>query len=173
MPAGQRKWHLSMHSGRFDVRWLICSIVAYFTEESIDRLKSVDDFPRLASISVPPGKYKSARSAKNKPAHNFNEESDNSQFPRLEYVPYTPSGLKVYSPAPSSRAMQRPSAHPSPDKGYPRVASVSRGSPSSTSSDDDEPPGVLAPLAYLENMAPPRRHPIDEKTLKLLSPSRL
>jgi len=155
-PAGQRKWHL----------------IGYFTEESLDGLKSVDDFPRLASISVPPGRYKSARSGKGRTDNIFNDDSDTPQFPQLEYVPYTPTRTEVYTPVPFARpsAMQRPSTRDIRHNSYPKVASTSRSQSGSISSDDS---GILAPLAYLENVAPPRRHPIDEKTLKLLSPSTL
>jgi len=147
--------------------------VAYFTEESIDRLKSVDDFPRLASLSVPPGKYKSARSGKGRSDHIFNDDPDAPQFPRLEYVPYTPTRTEVYPPVQFAHpsVMQHPLIHTTPHNSYPKLTSTSRGQSRPVSS--DESPGVLAPLAYLENMAPPRRHPIDEKTLKLLSPPTL
>ncbi|GAW03226.1 hypothetical protein LENED_004933 [Lentinula edodes] len=48
-PRGRRKWHL----------------IAYFTQESLEFLHTIDDIPGLSSLHVPPGKYKSARSAKN------------------------------------------------------------------------------------------------------------
>lgn len=155
-PLGRRKWHL----------------IAYFTEESIDRLRSVDDFPRLASITTPFGKYKSARSGKGRPEHISSDEPDIPQFPQLEYVPYTPTRTEVYTPVLSARqTTQYPITHIATPTSSPKVASASRSQSGSMSS--DEGPGILAPLAYLENMAPPRRHPIDEKILKLLSPSRL
>ncbi|KAJ2930288.1 hypothetical protein H1R20_g6838, partial [Candolleomyces eurysporus] len=59
-PRGQRKWHL----------------IAYFTEESLERLRSIDDIPQLANLRVPPGKYKSARSAKGRPEHIFNPDAE-------------------------------------------------------------------------------------------------
>ncbi|KAJ7861319.1 Gti1/Pac2 family-domain-containing protein [Mycena olivaceomarginata] len=57
-PRGQRKWHL----------------IAYFTEESVDRLNCIDDYPDLSSLHVPHGKYKSARSVKGRPDHIFNPD---------------------------------------------------------------------------------------------------
>nr|GAT44278.1 predicted protein [Mycena chlorophos] len=42
---GRRKWHL----------------IAYFTQDSVDYLRTVEDVPQLACIRVPPGMYKSAR----------------------------------------------------------------------------------------------------------------
>ncbi|KAF7374596.1 cAMP-independent regulatory protein pac2 [Mycena sanguinolenta] len=50
-PRGQRKWHL----------------IAYFTEESVDRLNCIDDYPSLSCLNVPHGNYKSARSVKGRP----------------------------------------------------------------------------------------------------------
>ncbi|KAF8647090.1 hypothetical protein AX16_006924 [Volvariella volvacea WC 439] len=156
-PRGQRKWHL----------------IAYFTEESIDRLRSVDDFPQLASLQVPHGKYKSARCAKGRPDHIFNPEPDNSDYTRLEYVQYTPRREQPLQIIQSNHqpliwvdrnrlpAMQVQSHSP-----------LTQRAKSSPVSSIDEKAG-LAPLAYLQNIPPPRRHPVDEKVLKLFSPSGL
>lgn len=38
-------------------------LVAYFTKDTVDYLRTVDDIPHLACIKVPAGIYKSARSA--------------------------------------------------------------------------------------------------------------
>jgi len=40
---------------------------------------------------------------------------------------------------------------------------------SDTSSDDGGTDSSLAPLTYLNNITPPRRHPIDQETLMLFS----
>ncbi|KAG5734284.1 cAMP-independent regulatory protein pac2, partial [Termitomyces sp. T112] len=42
---GRRKWHL----------------IAYFTQDTLASLYTVNDFPDLAAIRVPPGMYRSAR----------------------------------------------------------------------------------------------------------------
>ncbi|KAJ7665719.1 Gti1/Pac2 family-domain-containing protein [Mycena rosella] len=76
-PRGQRKWHL----------------IAYFTEESVDRLSCIDDYPTLSSLKVPHGKYKSARSVKGRPDHIFNpdDSADSGEsFSHLQYVAYDP-----------------------------------------------------------------------------------
>ncbi|KAF8635234.1 hypothetical protein AX17_004007 [Amanita inopinata Kibby_2008] len=149
---GQRKWHL----------------IAYFTEESIERLKCIDDIPHLTSLQVPHGKYKSARSAKGRPDHIFNPESDVPEFTHLEYVPYTPRSVSSHSP--KERIWHESSIHGvfhSEQRGFSTWAGSKSASP------DDSGPESLAPLAYLENIPPPRRHPLDEKALKLFSPARL
>ncbi|KAJ3523884.1 hypothetical protein NMY22_g11238 [Coprinellus aureogranulatus] len=156
-PRGQRKWHL----------------IAYFTEESLDRLLSIDDIPQLANIRVPPGKYKSARSAKGRPDHIFNPdvEQQNTGYTQLEYVSYsTPS--RRHSPTPLSdtspgRTLTWVDVSPMQDTGNP----PRRGSPGSLASSDELPDSSLAPLAYLQNCPPPRRHPVDEKTLMLFTAS--
>jgi hypothetical protein len=130
---------------------LISFTVAYFTEESLDRLRSIEDIPQLAALRVPHGKYKSARSAKGRPDHIFNPETENPEFSRLEYVPYAPN-LRSASRNPEPPATNR-------------SGSTKCGSASSASSDDN--PNSLAPLTYLQNVPPPRRHPMDEKALML------
>jgi len=153
---GQRKWHL----------------IAYFTEESVVRLRSIDDFAQLATLHVPHGKYRSARSAKGRPDHIFNPESVNPP-PRLEpsrheYSPYMP---RQSHHAESSMSQTLTWIDTSPrELGHQEHYSPSRRGPASCSS-SDEPPENLAPLAYLQNIAPPRRHPVDEKTLMLFTPS--
>ncbi|KZP34424.1 hypothetical protein FIBSPDRAFT_720022 [Athelia psychrophila] len=100
-PRGRRKWHL----------------IAYFTQATIDDLRSIDDILELARLTVPPGTYKSARSAKGRPRDERYFDS------RHESV-------------------------------NPREAKVLQAATQ-----------VLAPLAYLQNIAQPRRHPLDEKAL--------
>ncbi|PFH49740.1 hypothetical protein AMATHDRAFT_62487 [Amanita thiersii Skay4041] len=149
-PKGQRKWHL----------------IAYFTEESIERLKCVDDVPQLATLQVPHGKYKSARSAKGRPDHIFNPEIDVPEFTHLEYVPYTPRAVSSHSP--EERTW--------PENVYSRSFSEQRSAAvvgTKITPQGDSGPEGLAPLAYLENIPPPRRHPLDEKALKLFSPAGL
>jgi len=98
-PRGRRKWHL----------------IAYFTQESLDYLRTIDEIPELASIHVPSGKYKSARSAK-VPKHHHTE--------------------RMLAPAIGARPSFK----------------------------------ILAPLAYLENVSPRPRHPIDEKMVAAFYP---
>ncbi|ESK90894.1 hypothetical protein Moror_16480 [Moniliophthora roreri MCA 2997] len=78
-PRGRRKWHL----------------IAYFTQDSLEYLRTIDDIPALSNLHVPPGKYITARTGK------------------------------------------------------PRRSTAE----------------TLAPLEYLENIPPPRRHPVDEEAL--------
>ncbi|KAJ7782365.1 Gti1/Pac2 family-domain-containing protein [Mycena maculata] len=112
---GRRKWHL----------------IAYFTQDSVDYLRSVDDIPYLACLRVPPGIYTSARSAKGTGRTRFAEQ----HFP--------------YGRETNTRPYPAPPPY-SPPTVVIRNVRVKE---------------ILAPLEYLENIPPPRRHPEDEKAL--------
>ncbi|KAF7376601.1 hypothetical protein MSAN_00076700 [Mycena sanguinolenta] len=151
-PRGQRKWHL----------------IAYFTEESVDRLNCIDDYPFLSSLNVPHGKYKSARSVKGRPDHIFNPDDtpDNGEFSHLQYVAYDPGSVSSRSSrsTPSPRYTPRSLTWNGPasdaDPRRQREHKRGRSLPETDS-------GFLAPLEYLETVTPPRRHPVDETALKL------
>ncbi|KAJ8596581.1 hypothetical protein M405DRAFT_781353 [Rhizopogon salebrosus TDB-379] len=113
-PRGRRKWHL----------------IAYFTHDTLDYLRTVSDIPDLARIEVPAGQYRSAR-------HNTSKHS-RAQREERSY-PFTPQ----YAPPPEADRSRR-----APPRGG----------------------QALAPLVYLQNLAPPRRHPMDEKALMALYP---
>jgi hypothetical protein len=117
---------------------MVTTLVAYFTQDTLDFLRTVDDFHQLASLAVPPGKYKTARSAKNLRSHQQNVDFIS---PRRHYE--GPIALTI-----SDRS------------GY----QANRLPPQGAS-------GVLAPLAYLQNVPPPRRHPLDEKALMSFVPA--
>jgi len=139
-PRGRRKWHL----------------IAYFTQASVDALRCVNDVRELASLTVPPGTYKSARSAKGRPR-------DERFFDRqLEYAPYIYGGPHQHvSFPPTSVWMDDTSRHDDPrsnDRMQTRLIKPQNASQ------------VLAPLAYLQNIAQPRRHPLDEKALMSFHP---
>ncbi len=177
---GQRKWHLS--------RYFICVLpaiipirlaVAYFTEETVHRLQSIDDIPRLASLTVPAGQYISARSAKGRPDHRYSPESEGSGFTQLEYVPYAPFQAPPASPPeplstvnqslyPSSIGWPNSSANNGQRMSCIRPLSQSSSSSQSTEGNRDHSQG-LVPLSYLEDQPPPRRHPNDEKVLMMLT----
>jgi hypothetical protein len=138
---------------------LLADLVAYFTQDSLDYLRSIDDIPRLASLPVPPGKYKSARSAKGRPRDQqailesidlypayppksqYASYMHHSHFGPLDH-PHSPTWTDYHNDnSPKSRLM----------------------SPVT--------PEVLAPLAYLQNIPPLRRHPLDEKALMSFTPT--
>lgn len=123
---GRRKWHL----------------IAYFTQESLNYLRTIDDISVLSNLYVPPGKYTSARSAKGRPRDgNVGDPYVLRNYHRSGGVQPSPSQWQ-------GTGMIHPYAV---DSVKPR-AGVS----------------CLAPLAYLEKIPPPRRHPADEEALNAL-----
>lgn len=154
-PRGRRKWHL----------------IAYFTQESAEHLRSIDDIPQLAALSVPPGKYRSARSAKGRPrdAQQSFERfgSPMTIFPsygsKSHYTPYPhPSPVESVSQPQHHSSVWCDPATPRPDN----HVSVNRPKPRLMSQHNVE---VLAPLSYLQKISPIPRHPMDEKALMSFS----
>lgn len=126
-------------------------VVAYFTHDSLDYLRTVSDIPDLARIDVPAGQYRSARHNPSKQSRAQREERSYSLAP--QYAPY-PSPPRIVP----QRVSGLPHASSSPQRtDYSRRALPWGGQ-------------ALAPLEYLQNLAPPRRHPMDEKALMALYP---
>ena len=138
-------------------------LVAYFTEDTVSRLRSIDDVPQLASLSVPHGKFKSARSAKGRPDYIFNPESDSPVFPRLEYVPHAPRSPSISPTTPHTEDTWSPVT----SENEPMLVAHSPSFSAKVSSEDSR--ENLVPLHYLQDNAPPRRNPTDEKILMLLT----
>jgi hypothetical protein len=145
--------------------FLLAVLVAYFTQESLDSLRSIDDIPQLASLPVPPGKYKSARSAKGRPRDQqmldtFGPYS--AYKPKLQYSPYTQSPTSRPIDYHHASAWQEQATH----NDEMHLMTLTRPKSRSVSQDSSE---VLAPLTYLQNIPPLRRHPLDEKALMSFS----
>ncbi|KAK0213222.1 Gti1/Pac2 family-domain-containing protein [Desarmillaria ectypa] len=159
-PAGKRKWHL----------------IAYFTDASLDRLKTVDDIPQLAGLAVPHEKYQTARAAKGRPEHIFNTaQSHGAPYTRLEYVPYTPKHLPP-SPSPSPvsfspTVMRSVSTSPSVARRQSPSATspLTKDTPSRRHNTMQFSPSSLPPLEYLRNQPRVRRFPGDEMALAKLA----
>ncbi|KAF8482569.1 Gti1/Pac2 family-domain-containing protein [Russula ochroleuca] len=137
---GRRKWHL----------------IAYFTQETIDNLYTVDNFPELASLQVPGGKFRSARCVKGRPKDASENtgpySSQQSRSPK--YAPYPASTVQPPSPLdpPAWPKAAHDLAHGK--HGHSRFSSTPDGAQ------------VLAPLAFLETTHIPKRHPIDDRALR-------
>jgi len=131
-------------------------IVAYFTQETIDNLYTVDEFPELASLQVPSGKFRSARCVKGRPRDTSENAglylSHQSRSPK--YAPYPTSTVQPPSPLdpPAWPKAAHDLAHGK--LGHSRFSSTPDGAQ------------VLAPLAFLETTHIPKRHPIDDRALR-------
>jgi hypothetical protein len=149
-PRGRRKWHL----------------IAYFTQDSIDYLRSIDDIPQLANLPVPPGNYKSARSAKGRPREPQVQDPQPPTYnPHAPHPPY--AAYPSASPPASFDAKHTWPERPSYTQESPRFSNRAQPRLFNSSKVSD----ILAPLAYLQNISPPRRDPIDEKVLMSFSSS--
>lgn len=131
-------------------------VVAYFTQETIDNLYTVDDYPELASLQVPSGKFRSARCVKGRP-----KDASENTGPYPSHQSRSPK----YAPYPASN-VQPPS--PLDPPAWPKAAhDLAHGKlQHSRFSSTPEGAQVLAPLAFLETTHIPKRHPIDDRALR-------
>ncbi|KAG6831721.1 hypothetical protein H0H87_004272 [Tephrocybe sp. NHM501043] len=120
---------------------LINLSVAYYTPETLNYLHIVDDFPELARITVPPGKYRTARTG-TRGSGRTNSQGDQYQI------------VNMYPPHPYPVQY----GHTNPQQ----LGSLHTQSKSASSPDKTD---LLAPLEYLKAIPPPRRHPLDEEAL--------
>jgi hypothetical protein len=155
---GRRKWHLSAFGFLIGALQAINvrPVVAYFTQETIDSLYTIDEFPELVGLQVPPGKFRSARCVKGRPK----EASENTgpysshQARSPKYAPYPAS--TVHPPSPLDPPAWPKAAH---DLAHGKLgASRFQSNPDGAQ--------VLAPLAFLETTHIPKRHPIDDRALR-------
>ena len=68
------KYGLSNHGLWVNTHILNCYLVAYYTQNTLDQLRTIDDHPQLLMIQVPDGAYKCARNPK-RPAREMNTSS--------------------------------------------------------------------------------------------------
>lgn len=172
--------------------------VAYFTQETANTLYSVRDITALASLSVPPGTFRSARSAKGRPRplEQTMHTVDTGRHPSPKRsspvsAPYTytrrQSPLPPWSASssPSSLSASRQVTIPDRAQGFDAVAHqppqpyeppvvesdfswLQASPPVDTTSNSAD---TLAPLAYLEHSHIPKRHPVDDRALRAFSVS--
>jgi hypothetical protein len=162
---GTKKWHLS--SSGFAPRWRPQNLThdpfpdAYWTQETLDRLLTVDDIPELRSLDVPPGIYLCARTNRMRETVS---RSTRNLFPDGSIVS-PPSSPPAFLPYPSQRR---------PDERRRYTSSpLSPSSPTSSQSTTGTPcvsaqgQGLsLAPLEVLEECRRFPRDPTDVLILK-------
>ncbi|KZT29171.1 hypothetical protein NEOLEDRAFT_1056907 [Neolentinus lepideus HHB14362 ss-1] len=144
-PRGRRKWHM----------------IAYFTQESLDYLRTIQDIPELARLQVPEGLYKKARLAKgrgreseysyDRQVTNVEDYGSHSGYPYTPYASHLAPSSPYMTGTPERQKVKTPDWRDSTDSSQ----SVARG-----------PDTYLAPLSYLESIRQSRRHPLDEKALR-------
>jgi hypothetical protein len=136
---------------------------AYWTQETLDRLLTVDDIPELRSLEVAPGTYLCARTNRMREAVS---RSARNLFSEGIALP-SPSASPTYASYPYQR-------RPSDERPSPAPLSPS-SSVSSHAGKTTSPPRIyatqsqglsLAPLEMLEECRRRRRDPTDEVFLK-------
>lgn len=143
-----RKWHLT----------------AYFSQNRLDELRTVDEIPGIGNMAVPEGWFKSARIGKAR--RDSRAQGNNPQSSETLSQPSTPP-LYTYPLGSSPTSQQRhvPAAHPSSSPS-PSSQSSTTSSPSIHTNNQSS---GLVPLEYLQNVSAPRRDPTDEQLLRRFS----
>ncbi|KAL1746552.1 Gti1/Pac2 family-domain-containing protein [Schizophyllum fasciatum] len=132
-------------------------LIAYFTQSTVNSLQTIDDIPVLANLPVPIGLYVGARVGKGR--KDSNAHASHSNYPwQTTTQPYYENWTQPY-------------LTPAPAPYHPPATDEDRGSrnaavhlPMANEKKD------LAPLVYLQNAPPARRHPVDETALMALTP---
>ncbi|KAJ8087258.1 hypothetical protein PM082_006088 [Marasmius tenuissimus] len=152
-----RKWHLT----------------AYFSQEGLNRLATVDSIRGIGDMPVPEGLFRSARASKMRrdpregltPVSIQPSDAVDGYFQRIDgHSPRIPG--------------HHPSILPVPTVEYPRSTSTTssnNSSPVSLHSSVGLPAtahGHLVPLEHLQNASSPRRDPADEQLLRRLQHGR-
>jgi hypothetical protein len=142
---------------------------AYWTQETLDRLLTVDDFPELRSLEVASGTYLCARTNRMREA-----VSRSARIPFSEGIAHpSPSASPAYAPYPYHRrpADERPSPTPlSPSSSVSSYAgngmTTSSSSPRIYATQVQVQGLSLAPIEMLEECRRRRRDPTDEGILR-------
>ncbi|GJE92763.1 Gti1/Pac2 family-domain-containing protein [Phanerochaete sordida] len=134
-PANTRKWHLN----------------AYYTQETANSFKTIDDIPELRAIPVPRDKYHCARTSALRKAQRAARPSPSAEEGAAVHLSATYVDV---SPSPTSPYLgKRGSATASP--GY-----------SADGRFELSLECRLAPLEYLQSLSPGTRDPVDEQVLR-------
>ncbi|KAI0823401.1 hypothetical protein BC628DRAFT_1420978 [Trametes gibbosa] len=142
-PKNSRKWHLN----------------AYYTQESLEMLATVDDIALFAKIEVPPHRYVCARNNGARRGPRPAEPLMHSTNPGPITCNLSPTFSSSGSSSSSdTRTMSRTPISLPPTPPVPPAAPL--------------PPGCilaerrLAPLEYLQNISPQARDPVDDEALR-------
>ncbi len=161
-----RKWHLSES---FVLCFLICfssihTIAAYFSQDTLESLRTVESIQGIGTMLPPEGWFRSARTTKT--SRRDSPKSLTCSPPSSHNLtrPY-PSGSNYRKDAPSSHTHGTPS---SDSEISTDALSQYNGTPSPSSPNYPQ-KTMLVPLERLQSAFGPRRNPVDEQLLNLFS----
>ncbi|KAJ7599228.1 Gti1/Pac2 family-domain-containing protein [Mycena floridula] len=147
-----RKWHLT----------------AYFSQERLDSLKTIDTVRGVGDIPVPDGLFRSARASKTQKREIGEMTSSNTQMAMQNT--FRPTISTVSSPSsPVNRTAPSQHVPQSPTHAFQTHSIPSSPSPRPGYRQSHHGGGQLVPLEYLQNVAAPKRHPADEQLLRRFS----
>ncbi|KAG6920157.1 hypothetical protein DXG01_004923 [Tephrocybe rancida] len=128
-PTGRRKWQLSLSFATDSVTHaLIVLTAAFFTDNTIDNLRTIDDFPGLRELEAPPGMFQAAKTRKSR-RRESNDEMDSQRSTSVTMTQdvaessYSLEPVTMVQPYVTQDA-QLP-AHPSPPLPRPTLNSAS------------------------------------------------
>ncbi|KAI8993933.1 hypothetical protein BD414DRAFT_521050 [Trametes punicea] len=146
-PRNSKKWHLN----------------AYYTQESLETLATVDDLPIFRMVKVPPNRYVCARNNSARRATRQNGLTE-------AYISHPI--VKAAGADPSSSSSLSSSSSEEGDVHYPVPSPISIPPTPPLPPAAPLPPGRtvadrrLAPLEYLQNISPRARDPVDDEALR-------
>lgn len=161
---GRRKWHLSeyrsfVQSQRTD----IADIVAYFTQETVDTLRTVDQIPSIAALRIPSGRFRSARAVKGRGGGSRQPPEHLVTTPSPPRCVQAPSRYAPYHTSPRLSPPPKPVQPPL----WPAVKyDLASAAPSGNKFKDTENGVQIPPLGFIENTHVPKRCPVDEWALR-------
>ncbi|KAF8136951.1 Gti1/Pac2 family-domain-containing protein [Boletus edulis] len=130
-----RKWHLT----------------AYFSQQRLDRLDTIDNVKGVGDVSVPDGWFRSARrDGKSRKDDDLPKSVVAKRMDHLRFRDSVAGHTSANCPSPPSSSSSMP-ATPSPRMNIVHLSEQ------------------LVPLDYLQNLSYPRRDPIDEQFLQRFS----
>jgi Gti1/Pac2 family transcription factor len=156
-PKHSRKWHLSTLRPMLSVirssQGLLTSPLpecadAYYTQDTFDQMRTVDDYPDLRKVVVPTGMYTCARANNVKKARANRCSSTDDADGDDPSTPLFAKTITVHYRHRLSPYSGEVHLHPPPP--YPTTHRQ------------------LAPLQYLQNITPPVRNPVDDEQLRAL-----
>lgn len=155
-----RKWHLN----------------AYYTQDSVDRLRVIEQVPELKGIQVPEGRYVCARTGgTRRNRHSVHSPSLSANGPAKSQTPPSPHAMSGRSTSSASRDNNHAAktSLPTFTSSAPRISVLAKSpmnpvaqSPGASLTLSGDPHRRLAPLDYLRSIPPVARDPIDDEALR-------
>lgn len=149
--------------------------MAYYTEQTLEHLYTIDDFPELAALRqhIPEGLFTTARLTKSRlrPDHATDEGYARAGEPpalMLSSPDSSPSPTGTVSTPASATVLPplKPPPWPLPSQTSPTAIAPDRDHAQQTAPRRARAPESLAPLVYLRAIPFPPRHPLDKDALR-------